>query len=161
MRYVEAPAVYQREPNDRTIFLAGGITGCVNWQADTLNLLAAREVVIFNPRQKNFNISNQSAAGAQIAWEVAHLCQADVTLFWFPACDPRTTVQPIALFELGMALAESQCLGRCLAVGVDENYPRWFDVVEQCRHALPQLVVHGKLEDTVSAALAELDRMGR
>ena len=161
MRYIEAPAAYRREHGDRTLFLAGGITGCVDWQAEARERLGleGNHIVVFNPRRMNFDVADQDAAPAQIAWEVTHLRQTDVTLFWFPVCDPRVTVQPIALFELGMALGEASCRDRRLAVGVDRDYPRYLDVVEQCWHTRPRMTVHAKLEDVIVAALAELDEM--
>jgi hypothetical protein len=47
---------------------------------------------------------------------------ADLTLFWFPRCDPRVTVQPITLFELGTALAEARLQGRLVTVGSDPDF---------------------------------------
>lgn len=68
-----------------------------------------------------------------------------------PACDPRITVQPIALFELGSAL-ERISLDRHVIVGADLGYPRRFDVVEQVGLAVPEITVHSTLDD----ALVEL-----
>ena len=156
MKYIEAPAIYRPEPGDRTLFLAGGITGVQNWQAEAARLLGDVPVVVFNPRQPDFDVTNPDAAANQIAWEVACLRQSAVTLFWFPWCDPAVTVQPIALFELGMALGDARCWNRRLVVGTAPDYPRRFDVVEQCRHVRPQLTVHQRLSETVSDALVEL-----
>lgn len=156
MRYIEAPAYYQRDAGDRTVFLAGGITGVQNWQAEAVEMFGDVPAVVFNPRQPAFDVTNSGAAAEQIAWEVAHLRQADVTLFWFPRCDPAVTVQPIALFELGMTLGDARNWGRRLVVGAAPDYPRRFDVVEQCRHALPCLKVHQYLNEVVSDALVEL-----
>jgi hypothetical protein len=72
-----------------------------------------------------------------------------VTLFWFPASDPRVTTQPIAMFELGQALGE----GRRVAVGADEGYPRQADVRMLCRLSRPELVVHGRLDDVLGSVL--------
>lgn len=152
MRYVEAPTYYTPPPRQPTVFLAGGITGTPNWQAEAVHLLSGAPLVVFNPRQAAFDIANPSGAHDQIAWEVAHLRMADVTLFWFPACDPVVTVQPIALFELGMALGR----GRRIAVGAAPDYPRQLDVQEQCRHARPGLTVRDSLRDVVTDVLAEM-----
>lgn len=160
MKVVQAPIAYERETDDRVIFLAGGITGVANWQRDALRLIlretpAQAPVVVLDPRQSQFDVANKDAAGAQIRWEVEHLQRANVTLFWFPACDPRVTVQPIALFELGMALGDHRCWGRGLVVGADPDYPRRTDIVEQCSNWLgPGFTVHDGLEATVKAAVA-------
>lgn len=160
MKCIEAPTYYQRQHGDHTIFLAGGITGVQDWQAEARQMLDNTPVVVFNPRQPAFDVTNPDAAPAQIKWEVDHLRQSDVTLFWFPACDPAITVQPIALFELGMALGDACCWGRRLVVGTAPDYPRRFDVVEQCRHALPRLTVHQHLNEVVSDALVEIAEPG-
>ena len=153
MRYVEAPNPHQHELGDGpSIFLAGGITGCPDWQAEVRQLLTDRPVTVFNPRRATFDVSNPNGAAEQIEWEVAHLRQADVTLFWFPAAG--NVVQPIALFELGMALSDRRHCGRQIAVGVESGYAREFDVREQCRWAIPELPVRSTLRDVVADALA-------
>ena len=37
MKYIECPEVY--EGNERSLFLAGGISNCPNWQPDLVKLL--------------------------------------------------------------------------------------------------------------------------
>lgn len=154
-RYIEAPENYVKSPGDPpALFLAGGITGCEDWQSDARDLLNASEapVVILNPRRADFDVTDPAAGPQQIAWEYRHLRLADVIMFWFPACDPAVTTQPIALFELGGALERT---GTRLAVGVDPGYPRLVDVIEQCRLARPTLPVYVSLAATVSAASSE------
>ena len=117
------------------VFLAGGITGCPDWQAEARALLDDTELVVCNPRHPVFDVTDPNAARDQIEWEVEHIREADMMLFWFPASGGVT--QPIVLFELGMALGR----GRELAVGTDLDYCRRYDVVQQCRHAdLSQIV---------------------
>ncbi len=142
MRYVEAPERLRRhQPGDGpVVFLAGGITGCPDWQAEARALLDDTDLVVCNPRQPTFDVTDPNAAGDQIAWEVEHLRAADLVLFWFPASDE--VAQPIALFELGMALGQR----RELAVGTDLDYCRRYDVVQQCRHAAPGLTVWTRLD---------------
>ncbi|MFC4950570.1 nucleoside 2-deoxyribosyltransferase domain-containing protein [Pseudonocardia sp. GCM10023141] len=153
MRCVEAPQRYERLPGDGpSIFLAGGITGCPDWQSEALTRLAGTPLVLFNPRRAAFDVGRGDNAVQQIAWEYEHLTAADVTLFWFPRCDPRETVQPIALYELGMAVAAARAGTRRFAVGTDPDYPRRLDVEEQLRHALPGWPVHHTLHATVDAA---------
>lgn len=160
MKYIEAPENYEPQADDPpAVFLAGGITGCEDWQAQVRSVLAYAEVTVFNPRRADFDVTDPTAAPKQIAWEYQHLHLADVVMFWFPACDPKVTVQPIAMFELGAALERANFLGRKLVVGADQDYPRRFDVVEQCRLARPELAVHDSLSATVHAAVPGLSRL--
>ena len=142
MRYVEIPERLRfRRPGDGlVVFLAGGITGCPDWQAEARELLDDTDLVVCNPRRPEFDVTDPNAARDQIAWEVEHLRAADLILFWFPASG--AVAQPIALFELGMALGQR----RELAVGTDPNYCRRYDVTQQCRHAAPGLTVWTRLD---------------
>lgn len=147
-RYVEAPAVHRPGPGDPpSVFLAGGITHCPQWQPDAAAALA--DFVVLNPRRTDFDLSDPSQTDVQIAWEHRHLLLADVTLFWFPACEAALTVQPITLYELGAAAAT---LGRRLAVGADPDYPRRADVVAQLALARPGLRVHRTLPEALAEA---------
>ncbi|MFE9407352.1 nucleoside 2-deoxyribosyltransferase domain-containing protein [Streptomyces sp. NPDC006704] len=141
-RYVEALALHTGgEPK---VFTAGGITGAWNWQLSAaLQLLSTCPATVLNPRRENFPIHDPVAAPAQIAWEFDALRSATAILFWFPA----GPVQPIALYELGAHAAR----GATIAVGTDPAYARRLDVVEQLRHARPELTVHTSLPDTVRA----------
>ncbi|MGQ0574187.1 MAG: nucleoside 2-deoxyribosyltransferase domain-containing protein [Pseudonocardia sp.] len=157
MRYIEAPQPYERRPDDGpALFLAGGITACPDWQRDACELLRGAPVVLLDPRRARYEFDPQAGTGAhveQVAWEYRCLQAADATLFWFPACDPCVTVQPITLLELGTAIAERRLCGRRVVVGADPGYPRRIDVELQLRQALPALTVHETLSGTVAAAL--------
>ena len=138
-RYIEAPQPYTGTAP--SIFLAGGITDCPNWQADAAYriLTASDTAVVLNPRRANFPIEDPSAARAQIEWEFHLLTRvATVALFWFPA---STSIQPIALFELGRYVA----LRKRVVIGCDPLYLRRLDVVEQMRLALPKTVIYDNL----------------
>lgn len=156
-KYVEAPHEYRRDPekDGPSIFLAGGITACEDWQLIVRDLLHGCPVVLLNPRRADFDVRNGDSAAEQVEWEYRHLHAADITLFWFPRCDPRETVQPIALFELGAAIAEHRVdpFGRRFVVGVDDEYPRRLDIDLQLANALPYQPVHRYLADTVEAAV--------
>lgn len=154
MIYVEAPEEYDGDLP--SIFLAGGITACPDWQAEVVAALPglASNVAVFNPRRASFDVANPFGAAEQVAWEFRHLRRAWVTLFWFPACDPAVTVQPIALYELGAA-AESN---RLIAVGVDDGYPRAADVRMQLGLIRPNQLVHGSLSETVEEAVELVGR---
>ncbi|MGW9360800.1 nucleoside 2-deoxyribosyltransferase domain-containing protein [Streptomyces diastaticus] len=144
--YLEAPT-YQPITSGPSVFLAGGITNCPNWQQAAAAALA--DFTVFNPRRRHFPIHDPSQTPVQIAWEYHHLALADLTLFWFPACDPSRTTQPITMYELGAAAATPT---RRIVVGTDPDYPRETDVHTQLRHARPGLIVHTTLQDTLTAA---------
>jgi hypothetical protein len=145
-RYFEAPVDYRPTAGDSpSVFLAGGITNCPDWQETAARALLGRGMVVFNPRRGEYLLDDPAEAARQIAWEHRHLHLAGATLFWFPA---GSALQPIALFELGAALGE----GRRLAVGVEPGYPRALDVREQVALARPGLPVHEKLDEAVAAA---------
>lgn len=156
-RYFEAPHRYHPGADDDAIFLAGGITGCPNWQAEAAALiyLAAPEIIVLNPHRANFPIGDKTAGAEQVEWEQEHLHLFNVvTLFWFPASDPAVTTQPIAMFELGQALGEH----RRMAVGADVGYPRYEDVHLLTRCAYKSLPVCDSLGSTVFDAVALIQR---
>lgn len=133
MNYIEAPR-YDYDPAlvniHDSIFLAGGITDCPDWQSEMVDLLADTDLTIFNPRRKNFPIHDKSAAYEQILWEYRHLHKATAILFWFP----EETLCPIVLYELG-AWAPTT---KQIFIGTHYNYKRKSDVEIQTRLARPE-----------------------
>ena len=153
MIHVEAPNPRPEHSYDRpAVFLAGGITGCEDWQGHVRERMAADRVVLLNPRRAGFDVSRGDSAAQQVEWEWRYLHDpgTTVTMFWFPAASG--TVQPIALFELGGALAE----GRRIVVGAHPDYPRRADVVLQVPHFDPDLTVHDDLDDVIAAPRAAI-----
>lgn len=127
------------------VFLAGGITDCPDWQATAIEALAHDHVVLLNPRRPTFDAADPAAADVQVRWEYGHRWheQLSFMLFWFPA---SPSVQPIAMLELGEALARPELP---IVVGAEPNYPRYQDLVRQCGAARPNLVVRNTLRDVV------------
>lgn len=148
LRYVEAPQEYIG-PGPH-LYLAGGITGCPDWQAEAVALLADAPIVLFNPRRRNFRVADRDAAATQVRWEYQHLRRASLVLFWFTE---GASPQPIALYELG-ALAAGD---KPLVVGAHPDYIRRIDVVLQLALARPGLAVHSDLATTLAVAVAHLD----
>lgn len=147
-RYFEAPDYYRaRLVDPPSVFLAGGITHCPRWH-DTATAALARFVVL-NPNRAEFPIDDPDAGPAQVRWEQHHLHAADCTLFWFPACDPAKTTQPIAMFELGQALSPGS--SRRIVVGADPGYPRVADVRMFVELWRPGMTVWSTLSDTLTA----------
>src|SRR5690606_30739640 len=102
VNYIEAPHHETQDGAWPAIFLAGGITGCTDWQAEAVALLENADIdtVVFNPRRVFFDVTDTTAEVRQVAWEANALLLATVVLFWF---DPAG-MQPIAHQELGAAL---------------------------------------------------------
>jgi len=140
MKYVEAPEEF--ENRDTTVFLAGGISGCPDWQKEFVEMLKYTNVVLFNPRRENFPMGDRSEGRRQILWEVEYLNKADIVIFWFP----METICPIVLFELG----SYSMIDKPIFVGVHPEYSRRFDVDIQLMIRRPDVVIVDSLE-----ALAE------
>lgn len=131
MRYVECPAEHLGDSPG--VFLAGGITGCADWQQALRRELAATALVLINPRRAHYDFADPALAEAQIEWEHRHLRRATAISFWFAA----EQLQPISLYELGSWSMTS----KPIFVGVDPAYPLRRDVVIQTRLARPDVVV--------------------
>ncbi len=123
---------------ERSVFLAGGITNCPDWQVEMVHLLSDTDLVLFNPRRPYFPMGEIGAARGQIEWEFNHLERADCILFWFP-CE---TLCPIVLYELGR-WAHSE---KTIFVGVHPQYQRREDVRVQIEFARPEVAVMDSLK---------------
>jgi hypothetical protein len=143
MRIVEAPQDYAGD--GPALFLAGGITGCPDWQDDFSKLLADTDLTLLNPRRRSYPIFS-ALAEEQIIWEFRHLRQANAIVFWFP----HETLCPIALYELG-AWSMTR---KPLFVGAHPEYPRRCDVVIQTRLARPEVTVTDSLACLAAAVRA-------
>jgi len=124
------------------IFLAGGITGCPDWQKRMPDLIYCPETlnpVYLNPRRDVFPMDEPSEAEKQITWECRALHRADAVLFWFP----YNTLCPIALFELGVFCASSIPI----FVGCHPLYKRKQDVTIQLGLRRPEVPVYFDLEE--------------
>lgn len=126
MIYVEALEEFTPDNNKGfkdgmpSIFLAGGITDCPDWQKDVVNMLKDENVILLNPRRKDFPIDDPNASYKQIRWEYQHLRKATAIIFWFP----KETMCPIVLFELGTWVVSD----KLLLIGMDREYERKEDV---------------------------------
>jgi len=127
------------------VFLAGGITGCPNWQQEIVHLFDETDMILLNPRRENFPIDDPQAAREQITWEYHHLRRADAILFWFP----RETLCPIVLYELGAWSMTSGVLAvrKPIFVGVHPEYKRRQDVEIQTRLERPGVRIAYRLPD--------------
>jgi len=154
MKYIEAfSRVFKSgmDHNDNpatSLFLAGGISNCPDWQSDILGCLRGFDITVVNPRRVTFDIFNSKEAERQIEWEHKHLSLCDNILFWFP----RETVCPITLLEYGKFLSPSN--GKKLFVGCHPEYSRSLDLDVQTRLERPGLTVHRELEKVLAEVYA-------
>lgn len=162
MKVVECPDILQSESlrvlHDGSlrpsIFLAGGISGCDDWQKEMIQRFKEQHVTLINPRRRNFDITNPTMSSEQIEWEHDHLERANAILFWFPFA----TLCPITLFELGKYAAKCR---KTIFVGCHSAYARKFDVEKQLSLIRPEIVVHDNFQDLVDEAVDWLSGVHR
>ena len=145
MRYIEALETWGGELHaneDFSLFLGGGISNCSPWQDYVVQQLADTDIVVLNPRRKNFPMDDPQESEKQIQWEFDHLELADSILFWFCA----ETLCPITLFEYGKWITSD----KRLFVGCDPAYARLSDVKIQTQLESPWQHVHTCLDDLIA-----------
>lgn len=127
MNIIVAPE-YKTISNTAKVFVGGGITNCENWQDDLLNHLKtnpdnfeSQYFSFYNPRRKEFDVSDPNESDIQIKWEYNYLRDADILLFWFS----KETLNPITLYELGKW---GNATDKILIIGCDPEYSRKTDV---------------------------------
>jgi hypothetical protein len=136
MKYIEAPNQIKIEEPEKSIFLAGSITGAWNWQEEIMRKLIGTLNVV-NPRREIFNVFDKNVEKEQISWEFHKLREVKNVLFWFS----HETLAPITLFEYGSAL-ERYLKGDLtnIFVGIHPDYQRKNDVIIQTELNAPELL---------------------
>lgn len=147
--YIEAPDRIRTPTVGKSIFLAGGITGCWNWQDDAKVKLIKSRVFNFviNPRREDFDVSDKSQTPIQILWEYDHLNASSHVMFWFTA----DTIQPITLFELGKMIGTD----KTVYVGCDPKYSRLLDVAEQLKLSRPDIKIWDSLDNMLGFIVSD------
>ena len=136
MQYIEAPEVYNGDKP--SLFLAGGITGCPDWQKEMVAKLKDLPLVIFNPRRSYFP-QYGSTEREQIVWEHTYLRKATAISFWFP----EETLCPIALYELGAwSMTDKK-----IFLGVHPNYQKDQNIKVQTALVRPDIDLVQTLEE--------------
>ena len=145
-----------------TLFLAGGISNCGDWQAEMIRMLFSRMRegtsmpddgwVLLNPRRASYQDTPENAR-RQIEWEYAHLAVADAVLFWFP----KETLCPITLLELGRWSG----VAKPLFIGIDPDDARRLDVEVQINLARPYVRPVYSLDDLAELVLKETPEIAR
>ncbi len=137
MKYIECPQMYVPS-QETTIFLAGGISSCQNWQPIMADLLKDTNLTILNPRRKFFDTTIPGMEEEQIVWEFNHLNMSTLIMFWFCA----ETLCPITLFEYGKWIEK----GIPLFVGHHPDYKRKNDLRIQTALVRKEQKIHDSLE---------------
>lgn len=121
------------------MFLAGGITGCHQWQNEVRHGLEDYpHGTMVNPRRSNWDMEDLHIADQQIRLEFQAIHQCNIFSIWFT----NATLQPISLFELAAALTRfrmNDARLKALVIGVHPEYARRLDVDVQCELALGQI----------------------
>lgn len=139
MKYIECPE--WMEDYNTSVFLAGGITGCRDWQKDMVNALSVcAGLTVVNPRRSTFDTSNPNESKFQIRWEYSHLKTVMAVAFWFPP----ETLCPITLYELGKICGRKR---EKLFIGIHPEYKRKLDIEIQMELEEPGLKIVYSLED--------------
>lgn len=143
---ITAPEELDSTRTNKVLFLAGGISNCYDWQSDAIDMISKSPTLdnldIINPRRINWNVGDDEEDSIkQIQWEHKYIKRCDIIIFWFP----HETLCPITLFELGAALQTKDKV----FVGVDPNYKRKLDVIEQTRLVRPEINIKFSLEDLI------------
>lgn len=151
-QYIEAPSD-ESINNTESLFLAGGITGCPDWQSDVAEQLKDLPITVVNPRRKDFEVfkgsSGYQESEIQISWEYHQLRRTSQVIFRF--C--KETLQPIALYELGAALERNlhSDSPQTIFINVHPEYPRLFDIQIQTSLQKYHYTISEKLDSLVHA----------
>ena len=133
-KIIIAPQNYVKNEDETSIFLAGGITDCEDWQSTVIKYIEdIRDLVIYNPRRAFFNTANALDTVKQIHWEFENLEQMDFFTIYFAESE---SVQPITLYELGRNLVRMKerfpdTWKYRILIGIAEGYKRKDDVILQ------------------------------
>ena len=128
---ITAPSA--ENPIYTSVFLAGGITNCKEWQKEVIDELSCYKISVFNPRRESFDVSDKSATVKQIAWEYEQLERMDIFSMYF--CDDNSD-QPICMYELGRNIVRMQNRfpsdwQKRIVVSIEHGYRRRQDVLVQ------------------------------
>lgn len=141
MLIVTAPTMYDAKTSHTTIFLAGGINKCWEWQQaclDEIERLSKEKkvntdnMIVYNPRRPYFKPDAKvHEIDEQVHWEYHYLERCDIFSMYF--CESEST-QPICMYELGRNVAKKQQNkdgADKVIVSAESNYSRYLDVALQ------------------------------
>lgn len=137
---ITAPSI--ELPKFKSVFLAGGITNCKEWQKAVIRELEFEDISFFNPRQEHFDVSDKNASYNQILWEFERLEKMDIFSMYY--CNDNSD-QPICMYELGRNISEikknySKTWEHRIIISVEKGYKREQDVFIQTRLATNSII---------------------
>lgn len=132
---ITAPSI--EIPKFTSVFLAGGITNCKEWQKEVIEKFEYEDVSLFNPRQEHFDVSDKFASYDQISWEFERLEKMDIFSMYY--CNDNSD-QPICMYELGRNIVRMQNRfpsdwEKRIVISVEYGYRRKADVIIQTSFA--------------------------
>lgn len=143
------------KPIYTSVFLAGGITNCKEWQKEVMmsECLSSEEISFFNPRQEHFDITDKNASVNQITWEFERLEQMEIFSMYF--CNDNSD-QPICMYELGRNIVKMQNRfpndwENRIVISVEKGYKREADVLIQTRLCASKLFVENDATPKIHA----------
>jgi hypothetical protein len=129
MRVINAPYHGHIYFTEMAVFLAGGIKGCRDWQAEVIEKCKDMDgLVLLNPRAGVFDSNDAATFTRQVEWEHYFLDAAYAVSFWFS----KETMNPITLYELGVQMG---CTRNHVLIGSDPAYVKLQDVKIQTKLA--------------------------
>jgi len=163
IQVITAPSL--TKPAYTSVFLAGGITNCRNWQEEVIEELKKddKDMSVFNPRQKDFNVKDKNASYKQIKWEFERLQAMDIFSMYFCNSDSN---QPICLYELGRYVLHMQSKfpsdwEERIVISVEKGYSRSADVRIQLGLCAPNILVDTDNVSPITHAVRILARAKR
>ena len=131
IQVITAPSI--ETPKFTSVFLAGGITNCKEWQKEVIEELEFSAISVYNPRQEHFDVSDKNASYNQILWEFERLEKMDIFSMYY--CNDNSD-QPICMYELGRNILRMQNRfpsdwQRRIIISVEDGYRRKADVLIQ------------------------------
>lgn len=120
------------------VFLAGGITGCTDWQQEVIGYLKEKPetstLMVANPRRKVWNPNaDENEIRNQILWEADWIKYCDIFSMYFAGGE---SMQPICMYELGRTLCVREDVPQSLLINCGPGYARELDVKIQSDLAL-------------------------
>lgn len=147
-------------PGKIKCFLGGGITNCAKWQDEVIRAINNSDedtsnLVLYNPRRKNFPIDDPNASKDQVKWEFDWLSAADIFTMYF--CNTEKSDQPICFYELGRYVTKmmydhpDDYISRII-VSCEDGFRRKADVIYQLHNIHPGIEIDtaGTPEDHAS-----------
>jgi hypothetical protein len=146
-----APSI--EKPIFTSVFLAGGITNCKEWQKEVIEELEFDEITIYNPRQEHFDITDKNVSFNQIVWEFERLEQMDIFSMYF--CNDNSD-QPICMYELGRNVVRMQNRfpndwEKRIVISVEDGYKRKQDVIIQMELCASKIFVESNATPSIHA----------